>query len=95
MPSGKACSQWRKTGNNNVFIGRMLEIEGLSDLKREQAYASEERSAARCTIKMNKEPRTPSPRSAEMFAGTRAKEWTETVAFVMLNEQIHLVCLLV
>ena len=40
--------------------GRILEIEGLPDLKVEQAFeltdASAERSAAGCTIKLNKEP---------------------------------------
>ncbi len=40
--------------------GRITEIEGLPDLKVEQAFeltdASAERSAAGCTIKLNKEP---------------------------------------
>ncbi len=44
----------------NIFSGRILEIEGLSDLKVEQAFeladASAERSANGCTIKLNKEP---------------------------------------
>ena len=44
----------------NIFSGRILEIEGLPDLKVEQAFeltdASAERSAAGCTIKLNKEP---------------------------------------
>jgi len=43
-----------------VFSGRILEIEGLSDLKVEQAFelsdASAERSAAGCTIALSKEP---------------------------------------
>jgi len=42
------------------FSGRILEIEGLPDLKCEQAFelsdASAERSAAGCTIKLNPEP---------------------------------------
>jgi aconitate hydratase 2/2-methylisocitrate dehydratase len=49
-----------KAGKKNVFSGRILEIEGLPDLKIEQAFelsdASAERSAAGCTIKLNPEP---------------------------------------
>ena len=49
-----------KKGKKNIFSGRVLEIEGLPDLKVEQAFeladASAERSAAGCTIKLNKEP---------------------------------------
>jgi aconitate hydratase 2/2-methylisocitrate dehydratase len=49
-----------KAGKKNVFSGRILEIEGLPDLKVEQAFelsdASAERSAAGCTIKLNKAP---------------------------------------
>ncbi len=49
-----------KEGKKNVFSGRVLEIEGLPDLKVEQAFeiadASAERSAGGCTIKLNKEP---------------------------------------
>eukprot|EP00566_Odontella_aurita_P003008 CAMPEP_0113555608 /NCGR_PEP_ID=MMETSP0015_2-20120614/16810_1 /TAXON_ID=2838 /ORGANISM="Odontella" /LENGTH=979 /DNA_ID=CAMNT_0000456901 /DNA_START=201 /DNA_END=3140 /DNA_ORIENTATION=+ /assembly_acc=CAM_ASM_000160 len=49
-----------KKGKKNVFSGRILEIEGLPDLKCEQAFelsdASAERSAAGCTIKLNEEP---------------------------------------
>ncbi len=49
-----------KQGKKNVFSGRVLEIEGLPDLKVEQAFelsdASAERSAAGCSIKLNKEP---------------------------------------
>jgi aconitate hydratase 2/2-methylisocitrate dehydratase len=49
-----------KKGKKNVFAGRVLEIEGLEDLKVEQAFeltdASAERSAAACTVKLNKEP---------------------------------------
>ena len=49
-----------KQGKKNEFSGRILEIEGLPDLKVEQAFelsdASAERSAAGCTIKLNKEP---------------------------------------
>lgn len=49
-----------KQGKKNIFSGRILEIEGLPNLKAEQAFeladASAERSAAACTIKLNKEP---------------------------------------
>ncbi|WP_127477209.1 bifunctional aconitate hydratase 2/2-methylisocitrate dehydratase [Sulfurivermis fontis] len=49
-----------KEGKKNVFNGRILEIEGLPDLKVEQAFelsdASAERSAAACTVRLNKEP---------------------------------------
>jgi aconitate hydratase 2/2-methylisocitrate dehydratase len=49
-----------KAGKINAFSGRILEIEGLPNLKVEQAFelsdASAERSAAGCTIKLNKEP---------------------------------------
>ncbi len=49
-----------KAGKKNIFSGRVLEIEGLPNLKVEQAFelsdASAERSAAGCTIKLNKEP---------------------------------------
>ena len=49
-----------KQGKKNIFSGRILEIEGLSHLKCEQAFelsdASAERSAAGCTIKLDKEP---------------------------------------
>ncbi|NTW10861.1 MAG: bifunctional aconitate hydratase 2/2-methylisocitrate dehydratase, partial [Chlorobiaceae bacterium] len=49
-----------KKGKKNVFAGRILEIEGLPGIKVEQAYelsdASAERSAAACTVRLNKEP---------------------------------------
>jgi len=51
-----------KKGKINVFSGRILEIEGdvVSNLRCEQAFelsdSSAERSAAGCTIKLNKEP---------------------------------------
>ena len=49
-----------KTGKKNIFSGRILEIEGLPNLKIEQAFelsdASAERSAAACTVRLNKEP---------------------------------------
>ncbi len=49
-----------KKGKKNIFSGRILEIEGLPELKIEQAFeladASAERSAAGCTVKLNKEP---------------------------------------
>ncbi|CAE7252427.1 acnB [Symbiodinium natans] len=48
-----------KKGKKNIFNGRILEIEGLPDLKCEQAFelsdASAERSAAGCTIKLNED----------------------------------------
>lgn len=51
-----------KQGKKNIFSGRILEIEGLPDLKVEQAFelsdASAERSAAGCTIKLNQAPVT-------------------------------------
>ena len=47
-------------GKKNIFSGRILEIEGLENLNVEQAFelsdASGSRSAAGCTIKLNKEP---------------------------------------
>ncbi|CAA6822305.1 MAG: Aconitate hydratase 2 (EC [uncultured Sulfurovum sp.] len=49
-----------KAGKKNIFAGRILEIEGLEQLKAEQAFelsdASAERSAAACTVKLDKEP---------------------------------------
>ncbi|WP_293606121.1 bifunctional aconitate hydratase 2/2-methylisocitrate dehydratase [Polaromonas sp. UBA4122] len=49
-----------KQGKKNVFSGRILEIEGLPDLKVEQAFelsdSSAERSAGGCTVHLNKEP---------------------------------------
>ena len=49
-----------KKGKKNVFSGRILEIEGLPDLKVEQAFelsdASAERSAAGCTVLLNEAP---------------------------------------
>ena len=49
-----------KKGKKNIFSGRLLEIEGLPDLKAEQAFeladASAERSAAGCTVHLHKEP---------------------------------------
>ena len=49
-----------KQGKKNIFNGRILEIEGLPNLKVEQAFefadASAERSANGCTVKLNKEP---------------------------------------
>ena len=49
-----------KKTKKNVFSGRVLEIEGLPNLRCEQAFelsdASAERSAGGCTIKLNKEP---------------------------------------
>lgn len=49
-----------KAGKKNIFSGRILEIEGLPNLKVEQAFelsdASAERSAAGCAIQLNPEP---------------------------------------
>ncbi len=49
-----------KRGKVNIFSGRILEIEGLPNLKVEQAFelsdASAERSAGGCTVHLNKEP---------------------------------------
>jgi aconitate hydratase 2/2-methylisocitrate dehydratase len=49
-----------KKGKKNIFAGRVLEIEGLPDLKAEQAFelsdASAERSAAACTVLLNEAP---------------------------------------
>lgn len=49
-----------KEGKKNIFSGRILEIEGLPDLKVEQAFelsdATAERSAAGCSIHLNQEP---------------------------------------
>ena len=49
-----------KEGKKNIFSGKILEIEGLPNLKVEQAFeisdASAERSAGGCTIRLGKEP---------------------------------------
>jgi aconitate hydratase 2/2-methylisocitrate dehydratase len=49
-----------KEGKKNIFSGRCLEIEGLPNLKVEQAFelsdASAERSASGCTVRLNQEP---------------------------------------
>jgi len=49
-----------KAGKKNIFSGRILEIEGLPDLKVEQAFelsdSAAERSAAACSIKLNEDP---------------------------------------
>jgi aconitate hydratase 2/2-methylisocitrate dehydratase len=49
-----------KKGKKNIYSGMIIEIEGLPDLKVEQAFelsdASAERSSAACTVKLNKEP---------------------------------------
>lgn len=49
-----------KKGKKNIFAGRILEIEGLPTLRVEQAFelsdASAERSAAACTVLLDKEP---------------------------------------
>jgi len=48
-----------KKGKKNIFSGRVLEIEGLPDLKVEQAFelsdASAERSSSGCSIKLGEE----------------------------------------
>ena len=49
-----------KENKKNIFNGKIIEIEGLPDLTCEQAFelsdATAERSAAGCTIQLNKEP---------------------------------------
>ncbi len=49
-----------KKGKINIFSGRILEIEGLPDLKVEQAFelsdSAAERSAAACSIKLDEAP---------------------------------------
>ncbi len=49
-----------KKNKKNIFAGRILEMEGLPDLKVEQAFeltdAAAERSAAAASIKLNREP---------------------------------------
>jgi aconitate hydratase 2 / 2-methylisocitrate dehydratase len=49
-----------KQGKKNVFNGRILEIEGLPDMKVEQAFefadASAERSANGCTVRLHQAP---------------------------------------
>ena len=49
-----------KKNKKNIFSGKIIEIEGLPDLTCEQAFelsdATAERSAAGCTIQLNKEP---------------------------------------
>jgi aconitate hydratase 2/2-methylisocitrate dehydratase len=49
-----------KDNKKNIFSGRCLEIEGLPNMKVEQAFelsdASAERSAAGCAIKIGREP---------------------------------------
>ncbi len=49
-----------KKNKKNIFSGKILEIEGLPNLKVEQAFelsdASAERSAAACSVRLNKEP---------------------------------------
>jgi aconitate hydratase 2/2-methylisocitrate dehydratase len=56
----KGLSTMEKKGKKSVFNGRIMEIEGLPDLKCEQAFeltdASAKRSTAGCTIKLNPEP---------------------------------------
>jgi len=51
-----------KQGKKNIFSGRIIEIEGLPNLKVEQAFelsdATAERSAAGCTIRLGVEPVT-------------------------------------
>ncbi len=49
-----------KEGKKNIFSGRILEIEGLPDLKVEQAFelsdSAAERSAAACSIQLGEAP---------------------------------------
>ncbi len=50
----------RKKGKKNVFAGTIIEIAGLPDLKVEQAFelsdSAAERSAAACSVQLDKEP---------------------------------------
>lgn len=49
-----------KKGKKNVFAGTIIEIQGLPDLKVEQAFelsdSAAERSAAACSVQLDKEP---------------------------------------
>ncbi|MDD4329335.1 MAG: bifunctional aconitate hydratase 2/2-methylisocitrate dehydratase [Aliarcobacter sp.] len=49
-----------KKGKKNVFAGTIVEIQGLPDLKVEQAFelsdSAAERSAAACSVQLSKEP---------------------------------------
>ncbi|MFA6789857.1 MAG: bifunctional aconitate hydratase 2/2-methylisocitrate dehydratase, partial [Arcobacteraceae bacterium] len=49
-----------KKGKKNIFAGTIVEIQGLPDLKVEQAFelsdSAAERSAAACSVQLNKEP---------------------------------------
>ena len=49
-----------KKGKKNVFAGTIIEIQGLPDLKVEQAFelsdSAAERSAAACSVQLSKEP---------------------------------------
>lgn len=49
-----------KKNKKNIFAGKILEIEGLPKMKAEQAFeisdASAERSAAACSVQLDKEP---------------------------------------
>ncbi|MFT6915854.1 MAG: aconitate hydratase 2/2-methylisocitrate dehydratase [Motiliproteus sp.] len=49
-----------KAGKKNIFSGRILEIEGLPNLKVEQAFelsdSAAERSAAACSVKLDEAP---------------------------------------
>ncbi|MFI8731239.1 bifunctional aconitate hydratase 2/2-methylisocitrate dehydratase [Stenotrophomonas sp. NPDC077420] len=60
FPAGSGLLTVAKAGKKNIFSGRILEIEGLPDLKVEQAFelsdASAERSAAGCSVHLSKEP---------------------------------------
>ncbi|NQY94446.1 MAG: aconitate hydratase B, partial [Campylobacteraceae bacterium] len=49
-----------KKNKKNIFAGKIMEIEGLPDLKVEQAFelsdSAAERSAAACSVQLDKEP---------------------------------------
>ncbi len=49
-----------KKGKKNIFAGTIIEIQGLPDLKVEQAFelsdSAAERSAAACSVQLDKEP---------------------------------------
>ncbi len=60
MQSNRDSLQLRRRVRKNIFAGRILEIEGLEDLKCEQAFEANRRisreKCCSCTVKLNKEP---------------------------------------
>ena len=76
-----------KEGKKNIFSGRCLEIEGLPNLKVEQAFelsdASAERSASGCTVRLNQEP------IIEYLKSKGEADWTE-IEKVKNNQRMHI-----